>query len=186
MSDDINVKVLDFGLAKAFDSDANAQLSNSPTISLAATGAGVILGTAAYMSPEQAKGKSQVDKRSDLFSFGCVLYEMLSGRQAFQGETVTEVLASVLAREADFTRLPANLNPKIYDITRRCLEKDLKKRWQAVGDLRVEIESVLADPRGVEIKAPALAQRPARWKVAALAARGTSRCRGRVDRERGR
>jgi serine/threonine-protein kinase len=165
---DGKVKVLDFGLAKAFAVEqANAQLSQSPTISTAATGAGIILGTAAYMSPEQAKGNLQVDKRSDIFSFGCVLYDMLAGRQAFQGETVTEVLASVLAREADLTRLPANLNPKVYDLLRRSLEKDLKKRWQAVGDLRVEIESVLADPRGVEIKAPALAPPWARWKVAA-------------------
>ena len=140
----------------------------SPTLSVHATMAGVILGTAAYMSPEQAKGKLQVDRRSDLFSFGCVLYEMLAGRPAFQGETVTEVLASVLAREADFTRLPANLNPKVYELIRRCLEKDLKKRWQAVGDLRVEIENVLADSRGVEVKAPALVQPQARWKVAAL------------------
>jgi len=166
---DGKVKVLDFGLAKAFAADASSQLSQSPTLSVAATNAGVILGTAAYMSPEQAKGKLQIDHRSDIFSFGCVLYEMLTGCQAFQGEALTEVLASVLAREADFSRLPANLNPRLHDLIRRCLDKDLKKRWQAVGDLRVEIETILADPRGIEVKALPLTRSQPRWKVAVLA-----------------
>jgi serine/threonine protein kinase len=148
------VKVLDFGLAKAFSSEqSNTQLSQSPTLSIAATNAGVILGTAAYMSPEQAKGSLSVDARSDIFSFGCVLYEMLTGRQVFYGETIPEVLASVLAREPDFTRLSPELNPRLHELVQRCLAKDLKKRWHAAGDLRVEIETILTDPRGVEFRA---------------------------------
>src|SRR5262245_40829250 len=106
------VKVLDFGLAKALDTTpvAGVNLSNSPTLTIAGTQAGMILGTAAYMSPEQAKGIN-TDQRSDIFSFGAVLYEMLTGRQAFQGDNVSEVLASVLAREPDFGLMPPKLNP---------------------------------------------------------------------------
>src|SRR5262249_47876967 len=100
------VKVLDFGLAKAIASDApSPNVSNSPTLSMAATNAGVVLGTAAYMSPEQAKGRA-VDRRTDIFAFGCVLYEMLTGRPAFDGDDVAEILARVLEREPDWTRLP--------------------------------------------------------------------------------
>ena len=100
------VKVLDFGLAKALSDDADAHdLSNSPTISMAATRAGIILGTAAYMSPEQARGKA-VDRRSDIWSFGVVLFEMLSGRQMFPGETASDSLALILAREPDWSALP--------------------------------------------------------------------------------
>jgi len=139
------VKVLDFGLAKAMESsNPNAALSNSPTLSVMATNAGVILGTAAYMSPEQARG-SAVDYRSDIFSFGCVLYEMLTGSQAFQGPTVSDILASVLARDPDLNLLPPNLNPRIHHILRRCIEKDAKRRWHAIADIRVEIESILAE-----------------------------------------
>ena len=139
------VKVLDFGLAKAMENTAaNTTLSNSPTLSVAGTNAGVILGTAAYMSPEQAKGKD-VDHRSDVFSFGCVLYEMLTGRQAFQGETVSDILASVLAREPDFTLLPPDLNPRLYEMLRRCLDKNVKRRWQAAGDVRFELEAIASD-----------------------------------------
>ena len=146
--DDGDISVLDFGLAKALSEDAteaDVASSMSPTIARAGTRLGVILGTAAYMSPEQAKGK-RVDRRTDVFAFGCVLYEMLTGRKAFEGDVVSEVIASVLAREPDMSRLPANLNPRIRELLARCLEKDPKKRWQAVGDLRVEIDSVLEDP----------------------------------------
>src|SRR5438067_1452592 len=101
---DGKVKVLDFGLAKVFESETSkANLSESPTLSMAATNAGVILGTAAYMSPEQAKGRT-VDQRTDIFAFGCVLYEMLSGRQAFEGDDVTEILAAVVQAEPDWDR----------------------------------------------------------------------------------
>ena len=161
------VKVLDFGLAKAMENaPANATLSQSPTLSLsmAATNAGVILGTAAYMSPEQAKGFT-VDNRSDIFSLGCVLYEMLAGRQAFQGDSLPEVLAGVLAREPDFAALPPRLHPRLTELLLRCLEKNPKKRWHAVADLRVEIEAVLEDPRGLRISDAVAAKRPL-WKRA--------------------
>ena len=175
------VKVLDFGLAKALgpaDSAAGAQgvsaamVTNSPTLSMAATQAGIILGTAAYMSPEQAKGSVQIDRRSDIFSFGCVLFEMLTGRQPFQGETITETLAWVLARDVDFNLLPVNLNPRVRDLLRRCLEKDVKKRWQAVGDLRVEIETILSDPAGVDARPAATFVPRSRMMIAALIVAG--------------
>ena len=113
-----------------------------------ATNAGIILGTAAYMSPEQAKGFA-ADHRSDVFSFGVVLYEMLTGRQPFQGETAPDVLASVLVREPELQRLPTDLNPRIAELLRRCLEKNPKRRWQAIGDLRAEIEALMSSPRAV-------------------------------------
>jgi serine/threonine protein kinase len=142
---DDKVKVLDFGLAKAIDAEPARDVANSPTLSMMATNAGIILGTAAYMSPEQAKGFS-ADHRSDVFAFGIVLYEMLTGRQPFQGETAPDVLASVLVREPELQRLPADLNPRIQDLLRRCLEKSPKRRWQAIGDLRAEIGNSLASP----------------------------------------
>src|SRR5262249_37445659 len=145
MRPDGKVKVLDFGLAKAVDNvPANSTLSNSPTM-ISATRGGVILGTAAYMSPEQARGEN-TDARSDVFSFGCVFYEMLTGRQGFQGRTVSDILASVLARELDFSLLPPRLNPKITQLIRRAAEKEPKRRWQAIGDMRVEIEAAMAAP----------------------------------------
>jgi serine/threonine-protein kinase len=144
---DEKVKVLDFGLAKAMESDsARGSMSDSPTLSMMATQAGIILGTAAYMSPEQAKG-FPADHRSDVFSFGVVLYEMLTGRQPFQGETAPDVLASVLVRDPELSKLPADLNPRLSEILRRCLEKSPKRRWQAMGDLRSEIETIAAAPR---------------------------------------
>ena len=149
---DGKVKVLDFGLAKAgADGQAAgsaANLSLSPTLSMMATQAGVILGTAAYMSPEQAQGLP-VDHRSDVFSFGSVVFEMLTGRQAFQGDTAAALLAAVLIKEPDFAALPSNLNPRVVDLVRRCLDKNAKRRWQAVGDLRVELEAVAAAPRAL-------------------------------------
>src|SRR5262245_51060060 len=154
------VKVLDFGLAKAIESTpAYANLSNSPTLSVMATNAGMILGTAAYMSPEQARGEN-TDARSDIFSFGCVLYEMLTGRQGFQGRTVSDILASVLARDVDFSLLPPRLNSKIPQLIRRAVEKEPKRRWQAVGDMRVELEAARANPYE-----EAVARRPL-WKRA--------------------
>jgi serine/threonine-protein kinase len=141
---DGKVKVLDFGLAKAFESDpSNSNLSNSPTISMAATAKGLILGTAAYMSPEQARGTT-VDSRTDIWAFGCVLYEMLTARQAFRGEMVSDILASVLAREPDFTIFPTGVHPRVRELIQRCLEKDPKRRRQAIGDVRVEIERMVA------------------------------------------
>src|SRR5215469_12695930 len=120
---DGKVKVLDFGLAKVFERHGASNLSNSPTL-MSASMPGVIIGTAAYMSPEQAKG-APTDHRTDLFSFGCVLYEILTGRQAFGGDSVSEVLASVLKSEPDPNLLPANLDPRLRELLRRCLEKNL-------------------------------------------------------------
>ncbi len=138
------VKILDFGLAKALDPDASsADISNSPTISRMATQAGIILGTAAYMSPEQAKGKS-VDRRTDIWAFGCVLYEMLTGKMAFSGETVTDTLAAVIRSEPDWSLLPANTPPAIRNLLARCLKKDAKQRLQAIGDARIAIDEGLS------------------------------------------
>jgi Tol biopolymer transport system component len=124
------VKVLDFGLAKAFEGDSSSQdIANSPTMSGAATMQGVILGTAAYMSPEQARGKS-VDRRADIWAFGVVLYEMLTGQQLFAGETVTDTLAQVITKEPDWTRVPA----RAQRLLRWCLEKDPKKRLRDIVD----------------------------------------------------
>jgi Tol biopolymer transport system component len=161
-------KVLDFGLAKALDPTPGTGalgVTNSPTLSIAATHAGVILGTAAYMSPEQAKGVA-TDQRSDIFSFGCVLYEMLTGRQPFQGDTITEVIASVLKTEADLALLPSQLNPKVVELIRRGLAKDPKRRWHAAADVRMELEAILADPQGLTVRAePAVRHQPL-WRRA--------------------
>jgi serine/threonine protein kinase len=143
---DGKVKVLDFGLAKAFEGEApNANISKSPTLSMAATNAGLILGTAAYMSPEQAKGRA-VDRRTDIFSFGCVLYEMLSGHAAFDGEDVADILSRVLQREPDWTLLPVNVPPRIRQLLRLCLEKNPKSRRSDAADVRIDIEQALAEP----------------------------------------
>jgi len=161
---DDQVKVLDFGLAKVMENKpASGTLSNSPTLTIGATQGGVILGTAAYMSPEQAKG-FELDARSDTFAFGSVLYEMLTGRQAFQGDTVPEVLAAVLVREPDFSLLPPNLNPRLEELLERCLQKNPKRRWQAVGDLRAELETIAATPRIAPAPAKSPAARRAPWK----------------------
>src|SRR5438034_7516688 len=142
------VKVLDFGLAKAFnpqDSAANLNETNSPTLSMAATRAGVILGTAAYMSPEQARGKP-LDKRTDIWSFGCVLYEMLTGDKAFNGEAISEILAAVMLKEPDWGRLPLNSPPTVKRLLRRCLDKDPKRRLRDIGEARIAIAEYLGNP----------------------------------------
>src|SRR5689334_21512987 len=140
-----NVKVLDFGLAKGGGSGnpSDPALSASPTMTYAATTAGVILGTAAYMSPEQARGKA-VDKRTDIWSFGCVLYECLTGRQVFEGETVSDLIARVLFRSPDLGALPATTPNRVRELLRRCLEKDARRRLRDIGDAKFEIEDVLA------------------------------------------
>ena len=149
---DGKVKVLDFGLAKALMGDgADANLSHSPTLSMAATQQGVILGTAAYMSPEQARGES-ADKRSDVWAFGVVLFEMLTGTGTFEGHTVSDVLAGVLARHPNWDSLPHNLHPRIRLLLERCLEKEAKNRYHDIADVRVDLETVLADPDGVIIQ----------------------------------
>jgi serine/threonine protein kinase len=156
---DGKVKVLDFGLAKAYAGDREeVNLSNSPTLSDAATQQGVILGTAAYMSPEQARGKS-VDKRADIWAFGCVLFEMLTGRAAFSGKDVTDILAAVIRSEPEWNSLPANLHGRLREVLERCLEKDAKDRYSGVNDARVDIQKVLTDPSGVLMR-PAIIAEP--------------------------
>ena len=140
------VKVLDFGLAKVIsdpESIAPVSASNSPTLSAMATQAGIILGTAAYMAPEQAKGKP-VDRRADIWAFGCVLYEMLAGEKPFSGETVSDVLAAVIRGEPEWTALPATTPPAVERLIRRCLQKDPRQRLQAIGDARITIEEILS------------------------------------------
>jgi serine/threonine protein kinase len=138
------VKVLDFGLAKAMDPDqSSADIANSPTLSVAMTQAGFIIGTAAYMSPEQAKGKP-VDRRADIWAFGCVLYEMLTGHKSFEGETVSDVLAAVIKSEPDWNALPADTPPGIRRLVRRCLAKDPKQRLHDIGDVRLAIEETMS------------------------------------------
>ncbi len=143
------VKVLDFGLAKGLDAAASGvgavrepALQDSPTLSAMATQAGMILGTAAYMSPEQARGKA-VDRRADIWAFGCVLYEMLTGSQAFEGETVSDVLAGVIRAEPNWSSLPAETPAALGRLIRRCLEKDPKRRLQAIGEARIAIEETI-------------------------------------------
>ena len=132
------VKVLDFGLAKA---DASAPDTRRATISIGGTRDGVILGTAAYMSPEQARGKP-VDKRADIWAFGCVLYEMLTGRVAFAGETVSDTIGKILEREPDWSALPAATPAPIRRLLLRCLAKDPKQRLRDIGDVRIEIDAI--------------------------------------------
>jgi serine/threonine protein kinase len=151
---DGKVKVLDFGLAKAFAGDTtNEDIGNSPTLSMAATMQGVILGTAAYMSPEQAKGKA-VDKRTDIWAFGAVLYELLTGKQAFHGETTAEILAAVLKEEPDWNALPPATPQKLRDLLRRCLKKDKTVRLRDAGDARIEIHEILTAAPAAADSAP--------------------------------
>ena len=168
LTPDGKVKVLDFGLAKAYAGDAAAgsgrrsvavaRLSPTP-----ARRPGVILGTAAYMSPEQARGKA-VDKRADIWAFGVVLYEMLTGQRLFEGETVSDVLAAVLTREPEWARLPAATPGAIRDLLRRCLRRDVKARQRDIGDARIAVEEALAGASAAG-DAPRSPTRPA-WRRA--------------------
>ncbi len=140
------VKVLDFGLAKVLTPKSKSEAldpNNSPTVSLSATEVGTILGTAAYMSPEQAKAKP-VDRRADIWAFGCVLYEMLSGKKAFEGETVSDVLVAVLSHNPDWSVLPTTTPLSIQKLIRLCLNKDPKQRLRDIGDARIAIEETLS------------------------------------------
>ena len=168
---DGKVKVLDFGLAKALDPDpsGSGSASLSPTLTTPAmTRAGVILGTAAYMSPEQAKGKP-VDRRADIWAFGCLVYEMLSGHRPFQGDGVSEVIAAVIMAPVEFRDLPAAVPQRVARLVRRCLEKDPRRRLRDIGEARIAIDEVLAGTAEDVAAAPAVA---ARRSPAALAAIG--------------
>jgi serine/threonine-protein kinase len=146
LTSDHKVKVLDFGLAKALeDAPASVEASTSPTLSIAASRAGVILGTAAYMSPEQAKGKP-ADRRADIWAFGVVLYEMLTGKQLFTGETVSETLAHVITQPPNLDSLPAGTPRRVRKLLERCLTRDPKLRLQAMGEARIILDDVIANP----------------------------------------
>jgi eukaryotic-like serine/threonine-protein kinase len=142
---DGTVKVLDFGLAKASADGPSPDLTSSPTITVDRTRDGTILGTPAYMSPEQARGQS-VDKRTDIWAFGCVLYEMLTGHVAFPGKTIPDTLAGVLEREPNWDLLPATTLPAIHRLVERCLEKDAKRRVRDIGDAAIEISDAMTSP----------------------------------------
>jgi serine/threonine-protein kinase len=134
------VKVLDFGLAKAYEGEtSNSELSNSPTLSMAATNPGIILGTAGYMSPEQAKGRA-VDKRADIWAFAAILYEMLTSKRAFPGDDVSDTLVAILRDDPDWSALPPDTPARIRQILRVCLQRDPKQRVQAIGDVRLALE----------------------------------------------
>ncbi len=141
---DGNVKVLDFGIAKVHEPEVASDLSQSPT-AMAPTATGVVMGTAHYMSPEQARGKP-LDKRTDIWSFGCVLYEMMTGRTAFAGETVIDVLTAVLEREPDWTALPETTSPIIQRLLQRCLRKDPGQRLHDIADVRIELHDEQPEP----------------------------------------
>ena len=168
LTPDGKVKVLDFGLAKACSSGVSSgsapDLSQSPTLAHTGTAAGLILGTAAYMSPEQARGKA-VDRRADVWAFGVVLFEMLTGKALFAGETVTDVLAAVVTREADLDALPAATPPAVRQLLRRCLDKDPKRRLRDIGEARVLLEAPNAGVTAVS----APKRRFPRWAIATLA-----------------
>jgi serine/threonine-protein kinase len=164
---DSAVKVLDFGLAKALEPAAvDPDFSNSPTVMSPAmmTGLGMLLGTAAYMSPEQARGKS-VDRRSDIWAFGCVLYEMLSGRRAFPGADVADTLANVLKTDPDWNRLPATVPRRVHLVLRACLQKDPKQRLGDAQTIRLTLAG--AFDAGAEPTGPSGLVRPALWRRAA-------------------
>jgi serine/threonine-protein kinase len=165
--DDGTVKVLDFGLAKAFQPEASeASQSMSPTISLtaAATQMGMVIGTAAYMAPEQAKGKP-VDKRADVWAFGAVLYEMLTGRKPFSGDDVSTTLARVIEREPDWDTLPSNLSPVLATYLRRCLAKEPKQRIPDIADMRLAMDGAFETTARALPREPTVPH-PAKWKQA--------------------
>jgi serine/threonine protein kinase len=167
--DDGTVKVLDFGLAKAVDPTAssNAAAMNSPTLTAHATVAGVILGTAAYMSPEQARGKA-VDRRADIWAFGALLYEMLAGKRAFAGEEISDTLASVLKEDPDWSALPPDLAASLRRVLRRCLEKNPRNRLSAIGDARLELNE--RDDAAAGIAPMAARPRTRAWQAAIVVA----------------
>ena len=169
LTPDGRVKVLDFGLAKAIDHGAGTTaMSQSPTLSLAATQAGLVLGTAGYMSPEQAKGKP-VDRRADIWAFGVVVYEMLTGRPAFSGETVSETLAHVMMKEPDW-QAPSRAPAGLVHLLQRCLVKDPRDRLQAIGDARIELDEIsrTSSEHRPSPPRPSERSRVLAWSLAAL------------------
>jgi Tol biopolymer transport system component len=177
ISRDDAVKILDFGLAKAIQGEADVtDAGNSPTVTEIGTKAGVLLGTAAYMSPEQAKAKP-VDRRADIYAFGCVLYEMLTGKRAFQADSVTETLAAVLQKEPDWSRLPSATPVHVRVLLHRCLQKDPKQRLRDIGDARISLDEVLsgkAETTSGAVMAQPLWRRALPWALLASALLGAT------------
>src|SRR5262245_6527308 len=168
---DATVKVLDFGLAKAMDSAGalSATALNSPTLSMQATQAGIILGTAAYMSPEQAKGRA-ADKRSDVWAFGAVLYEMLSGERAFKGDDISDTLAAVLRQDMDWTALPASTPASVRHLIARCLDRDVRRRLRDIGEARLMLDhpAALASADAASMRALAAPHPPSKRAIPIL------------------
>jgi Flp pilus assembly protein TadD/TolB-like protein len=156
------VKVLDFGLAKAMDRPFAGDMSRSPTIVMNDSRPGDIVGTPEFMSPEQARGK-ETDRRTDIWAFGCILYEMLTGRRLFAGETVPDALAAILHRDPDWTALPARTPPRVRELLVLCLEKDPGRRLRDAGDARLELEAAIGGLSGAGTLD--LPSRPSRWKL---------------------
>ena len=168
--EDGSVKILDFGLAKALAPIAavSSDLQNSPTLTAHGTAHGLVLGTASYMSPEQAKGK-QVDRRADIWAFGVVCYEMLTGRRLFDGEGVSDIMAAVLRQPVDFAALPAATPPAVRALLERCLERDLRQRLRDSGEARIVLERVLAGKVDESKPAAAYASRSVLpWVIASM------------------
>ncbi len=160
------VKILDFGLAKAFEAETPVtDISQSPTLTEEMTRAGVILGTAAYMSPEQARGKP-VDKRSDVFAFGCVLYELLTGKRAFEGETITETIAAILKSEPDWGGLPQDTSKGVHKLLQRSLVKDPDRRFRDIEYAKIEIADALAEPTAEAVTDVSVSGHLTTWKRA--------------------
>jgi serine/threonine protein kinase len=184
--DDGTVKVLDFGLAKALVPEGASATADamSPTISMRATQAGVVLGTAPYMAPEQARGRA-VDRRADIWAFGCVLFEMLAGRRLFEGTDVTDIIVAILGKEPDLDRLPASA-ATLRSLLSRCLRKDPKQRLQAIGDARIQIEELMAGTADVQAQpTPATGARKI-WPLATAALARGRRWSRRVGAHRDR
>jgi Tol biopolymer transport system component len=170
------VKVLDFGLAKAFSTDGlSGDVFDRQTLTATRLAPGTIAGTPAYMSPEQARGQA-VDNRADIWAFGCVLYEMLTGRMAFSGATVSDTMASVLERSPDWSALPAATPPNLRRVLSRCLEKQPKSRWRDIGDVRIELEDSrewALPPVAAERRGHSLRERAA-WAALVVVAAATA------------
>jgi len=171
--EDGTVKVLDFGLAKVWDTSA-ADSANSPTLTSPATMIGTVLGTAAYMAPEQARGRA-VDRRADIWSFGVVVFEMLTGQRVFDGDDVSVTIAAILKDEPDWSRLPKTTPASLQHLLRRCLVKDPKQRLQSIGEARIQLDGLMSGP-GPVITSPSDDVRgrasAGPWIVSAISAAG--------------